>query len=111
MDLYIHKFPEYGEFYVFDNDDEFDHLPAEQRTIISGPFSTAEDATKALNEIEDRYEQNRAEAVGGATEDIIRGIAALYELFDGDGMAVGEVMYECDKAGANRYYESLEARA
>jgi hypothetical protein len=50
-------------------------------------------------------EDERAEAVSAAGAKVVEGLKELYRLFDGDGIAVGECVFECDKAARRLWQE------
>lgn len=43
-------------------------------------------------------EAERMDALSDATANLTEALRVLYDLYTGDGAAVGEILYECDKA-------------
>jgi hypothetical protein len=65
---------------------------------------SAEEIAEAVKRDEEAIEK-RDEEVSVAAAKIVSGLRDLYRLYDGDGMAVGEVLYEADKAAARENAE------
>lgn len=59
---------------------------------------------------EDQIEDERTQARVDAGADVVDALVKLYELTDGDEAAVGEQLYEIDKAARLRYTEQEDER-
>ena len=45
-------------------------------------------------------DDERDQAITDAAADLTEALRKLYELYDGDAISVGEVLYECDKVAS-----------